>query len=120
MRLNDAPSCLKCGSNQVQEEKQDGIRAWRCLSCGQVVLDGHDAAWNGGTYQSNEVRLFTDGKEICAMIGHDPVQGIAGYGNSVHGALRNLADELVKHGIWIEVTDPNHPFNWTEPPQIIE
>ena len=73
-----------------------------------------------GTYQSNEVRLFTDGKEICAMIGHDPVQGIAGYGKSVHEALRNLADELVKHGIWIEVTDPNHPFNWTEPPKITE
>jgi hypothetical protein len=23
-------------------------------------------------------------------------------------------------GVWVEVTDPDHPFNWTEPPRIIE
>ena len=34
----------------------------------------------GRTYQSNEVRLFTDGKEICAMIGPDPFAGISGTG----------------------------------------
>ena len=33
-------------------------------------------------YQSNTVNLTTDGKEICAMIGPDPVQGISGYGIS--------------------------------------
>ena len=64
----------------------------------------------GRTYQSNTVNLSTDGKEICAMIGPDPVQGIAGYGASVHDALRDLADNLVKSGVWIEVTDPNHPW----------
>ena len=32
----------------------------------------------GRTYQSNTVNLSTDGKEICAMIGPNPVQGIAG------------------------------------------
>jgi hypothetical protein len=67
------------------------------------------------TYQCNEVRLSTDGKEICAMIGPDPVQGVAGYGLSVHDALRDLADQLLRCGVWIEVTDPNHPFNSTEP-----
>jgi hypothetical protein len=56
------------------------------------------------------VRLFTDGKEICAMIGENPIEGIAGYGASVQEALRMLADELVRFGIWIEVTDRNHPF----------
>jgi hypothetical protein len=61
-------------------------------------------------YQSNTVNLSTDGKEICAMIGPDPVQGISGYGASVHDALRDLADNLVKFGVWIEVTDPNHPW----------
>jgi hypothetical protein len=66
-------------------------------------------------YQCNEVRLSTDGKEICAMIGPDPVQGIARYGSSVHDARRDLADQLVWCGVWIEVTDPNHPFNSTEP-----
>lgn len=28
-------------------------------------------------------------------------------------ALRDLTYELVECGVWIEVTDPNHPFNWT-------
>jgi hypothetical protein len=83
------------------------------------VLDGQAAALKNCTYQSNEVRLYTDGKEICAMIGPDPVQGIAGYGASVHEALRDLADELVQCGVWVEVTDPNHPFNWGDPPHSI-
>jgi hypothetical protein len=61
-------------------------------------------------YQSNTVNLYTDGKEICAMIGPDPVQGVSGYGASVHEALRDLADNLVKFGVWIEVSDPNHPW----------
>jgi hypothetical protein len=64
----------------------------------------------GRTYPSNTVKLYTDGKEICAMIGPDPVQGISGYGASVHDALRDLAENLVKSGVWIEVTDPNHPW----------
>jgi len=44
------------------------------------------------------------------MIGPDPVAGISGYGSSVHEALRDLAEMLVKSGVWIEVTDPNHPW----------
>ena len=74
--------------------------------------DGQATALNNAVYQCNEVRLSTDGKEICAMIGPDPVQGVAGYGSSVHEALHDLADQLVKFGVWIEVTDRNHPFNW--------
>ena len=61
-------------------------------------------------YQTNSVNLSTDGKEICAMIGPDPVQGISGYGASVHEALRDLADNLIKFGVWIEVTDSDHPW----------
>jgi hypothetical protein len=37
------------------------------------------------------------------MIGEDPVKGVAGYGASVPEALRDLADELVSNGVWIEV-----------------
>jgi hypothetical protein len=44
------------------------------------------------------------------MIGKDPVPGIAGYGASVHEALRDLADMLVRSGVWIEVTNPDHPW----------
>jgi hypothetical protein len=78
------------------------------------MSDSEDVLLKGRAYQFNIVNLYTDGKEICAMIGPDPVEGIAGYGDSVHEALRNLADELVGNGIWIEVTDRRHPFNWTE------
>jgi hypothetical protein len=28
----------------------------------------------------------------------------------VHEAWKNLEDNLVKFGVWIEVTDPNHPW----------
>jgi hypothetical protein len=45
-------------------------------------------------------------------VGPDPVQGVAGYGSSVHEALHDLADQLVKCGVWIDVTDRHHPFNW--------
>ena len=50
----------------------------------------NDATLIGRTYQSNEARLSTDGKEICAMIGPDPVQGIAGYCPSVPRRLAGL------------------------------
>lgn len=68
------------------------------------------AALTGRSYASNEVRLTTNGTEICAMIGDDPVQGIAGYGPSVHEALRDLGDQLIRCGVWIEVTDARHPW----------
>jgi hypothetical protein len=72
--------------------------------------DPNGPALTNRTYQSNTVDLTTDGREICAMIGPDPVQGISGYGGSVHEALRDLADNLGKFGVWIEVTDPDHPW----------
>src|SRR5690349_10389584 len=78
------------------------------------------AALRNCTYQANEIRLFNDGNEICAMIGEDPVQGVAGFGPSVSEALRDLANQLTECGVSIEVTDPDHPFNWTEPPKLIE
>jgi hypothetical protein len=114
------PKCLDCGSPTIQGKDPNGITCRTCISCGTVVLDGHEAAWNGGAYQANEVRLSTDGKEICAMIGMDPVRGLAGFGASVHEALRDLAEQLVACGVWIEVTDPNHPFRLERPPKIIE
>ena len=37
--------------------------------------------------------------------GPDLVEGVSGWGNSVHEALRDLADNLVREAVWIEVTD---------------
>ena len=55
--------------------------------------------------QENEIRLSWDGNQICALVGPDLVAGVAGFGNSVHDALRELADNLVREGVRIEVTN---------------
>jgi hypothetical protein len=39
------------------------------------------------------------------MLGADPVVGVCGFGDSVHEALRDLADGLARESIWVEVTD---------------
>ena len=46
-------------------------------------------------------------RDLCER--SDPVPGISEYGASVHESLRDLTDNLVKFGVWIEVTDPSHP-----------
>ena len=45
------------------------------------------------------------------------VEGVSGFGGSVHEALRDLADNLVREGIWIEVTDRNE-WHFEELPDI--
>ena len=55
--------------------------------------------------QENEIRLSWDGSQICALIGPDLVQGVAGFGDSVHDALRDLAANLVTEGVWVEVSN---------------
>jgi hypothetical protein len=55
--------------------------------------------------QENEIRLSWDGNQVCALVGPDLVAGVAGFGDSVHDALRELADNLVREGVWIEVTN---------------
>ena len=46
-----------------------------------------------------------DGNQVCALVGPDLVAGVAGFGDSVHDALRELGDNLVQEGVWIEVTN---------------
>ena len=94
-------------------ENADGIRSWTCTGCGGIVLDGRQAEWRDGTRLADTVRLFVDGNKIGALIGRDLVQGVAGFGYSVHEALHDLANQLVKHGVWIEVADPENPLGGT-------
>ena len=56
----------------------------------------------GRTHPADSISLTNNGKEVCAMIGKDPVTGIAGYGSSVQEALKDLANELITNGVWIE------------------
>jgi hypothetical protein len=59
----------------------------------------------GRLLQENEIRLSWDGNQVCALVGPDLVAGVAGFGDSVHDALRELANNLVREGVWIEVTN---------------
>jgi hypothetical protein len=40
--------------------------------------------------RENEIRLSWDGNQICALVGPDLIQGVAGFGDGVHNAPRNL------------------------------
>jgi ribosomal protein L37AE/L43A len=100
--------CPKCGSHAVEGQRADGVTVWHCPSCGTDVIDAAAAEWKGGTYQASEVRLIKDGNEICALIGDNLVEGAAGFGSTVPEALRDLADQLVRFGVWISVTDPKN------------
>ena len=55
--------------------------------------------------RANGILLTWDGNQICALVGPDLVEGVAGFGDGVHDALRDLADNLVREGVWIEVTN---------------
>ena len=60
-----------------------------------------------GTIQANAVELYrvAEGR-LCALLGSEDLShGILGLGESVHEALRRLADELIAQGVWVEVTD---------------
>jgi len=60
---------------------------------------------HGRVLQANEIQLFRDGNQIGALAGPNLVEGVSGWGDSVHEALRDLADNLAKEAVWIEVTD---------------
>ena len=60
---------------------------------------------HGRTIQANEVKLHWDGNQICALVGKDLVVGVSGFGDTVLEALRELVDNLINEGVWIEVTD---------------
>jgi hypothetical protein len=47
--------------------------------------------------------LAWDGNAISALVGEDLVVGVSGFGDSVHDALRELAENLIREGVWIEI-----------------
>lgn len=56
-----------------------------------------------GPNQAHSVQLVQDGNQICALIGKNLVEGVAGFGATVPEALRDLADQIVLLGTWIDV-----------------
>jgi hypothetical protein len=69
---------------------------------GEIINPGD---LHGRVLPANEVDLCWDGNLICALVGSDLVVGVSGFGAAVHEALRELADNLVREGVWIEITD---------------
>jgi hypothetical protein len=55
----------------------------------------------GRVLPATEVQLYWDGNQICALVGPNLVEGVAGFGDTAHDALRALADTLVADGVWI-------------------
>jgi len=39
---------------------------------------------------ANQVQLFWDGNQIGALVGPNLVEGVSGWGDSVHEAIRDL------------------------------
>lgn len=66
-------------------------------------MPNHPDDLNGRTITANQVKLMWDGSHICALVGKDLMEGMGGFGLTVHEALRDLADQLVKNGIWVEI-----------------
>lgn len=80
---------------------------------GDIVKPGDR---HGRVLSANHIHLCWDGNKVCALVGEDLVLGVSGFGNSVHEALRDLADNLVKEGVWVEVTDHNEWVFLDKPP----
>jgi hypothetical protein len=60
------------------------------------------------TILANEVKLMWDGNRIMALIGPDLQGGAGGFGRTVEEALRDLADNLVKWNVTVEVEEPDY------------
>ena len=69
---------------------------------GRIVNPGD---LHGRVLQANEVDLCWDGNQISALAGADLVMGVSGFGDSVVDALRELADNLVREAVWIDIAD---------------
>ena len=70
---------------------------------------------HGRVLPANDVELCWDGNLISALVGPDLVVGVSGFGDAVHDALRELADNLVQEAVWIEIADQAAlPFTPTE------
>jgi hypothetical protein len=55
---------------------------------------------HGRVLPAKEVELCWDGNLISALVGPDLVEGVSGFADSAHGAVRDLADHLIEEAVW--------------------
>ena len=67
---------------------------------GDIIYPGD---LHGRVVRANAVGVAWDGNAISALVGEDLVVGVSGFGDSVHEAVREVAESLIREGIWIEI-----------------
>jgi hypothetical protein len=67
---------------------------------GEIIYPGD---LHGRVIRANAVELAWDGNALSALVGEDLIVGVCGFGDSVHAALRELAENLIREGVWIEI-----------------
>jgi len=60
---------------------------------------------HGRVLPASAVDLAWDGNALSALVGPDLVEGVPGFGDSVHEALRELADRLIAEAVWVEIPE---------------
>jgi hypothetical protein len=50
------------------------------------------------TMYENEIAILRDGNKICALVGPNLQEGLAGFGDTAAEALRELAQQVEEHG----------------------
>ena len=64
---------------------------------------GQYGRYGNGSDLVRRISVFRDGNMMAAMIGPDLVVGIAGFGETVAAALRDLAEQFTWHGYALDV-----------------
>jgi hypothetical protein len=72
------------------------------MSEGEIVNPGD---LHGRVLQASEIELAWDGNLVSALTGEDLVIGVSGFGNTIPDALRELADNLIREAVWVEIPD---------------
>jgi len=67
---------------------------------GEIVNPGD---LRGRVLPADHVELAWDGDLICALVCPDLVVGASGFGNTVYDALRDLAENLIRDAVWVEI-----------------
>jgi hypothetical protein len=70
------------------------------MSEGEIVNPGD---LHGRVLQASEIELAWDGNLVSALIGEDLVVGVSGLASTVPDALRELADNLIREAVWVEL-----------------
>jgi hypothetical protein len=69
---------------------------------GDIVYPGD---LHGRVIVTGTVSLAWDGNALSALAGEDIVVGVSGFGDSVHEALRDLAHNLIREAVWVEIPE---------------